>query len=62
MTTHQQEKIKDSKLYLDYGVSTHVTRDARYLSNVKRMVDFAIVKSIARHTHKVYGKGNIIVA
>jgi hypothetical protein len=26
------------------------------------MVDFVIVKSIVRHTHKVYGKGNIVVA
>jgi hypothetical protein len=26
------------------------------------MVDFAIVKSIVHHTHKVYGKGNIVVA
>jgi hypothetical protein len=26
------------------------------------MVDFAIVKSIVHYTHKVYGKGNVVIA
>jgi hypothetical protein len=49
-------------LYLDYGAFAHVIGKVGNFNNVKRMVDFASVKFVVGHTHKVYGKGNVVVA
>jgi hypothetical protein len=49
-------------LYLDYGAFAHVIGKVRNFNNVKRMVDSTSVKLVVGCTHKVYGKGNVVVA
>ncbi len=49
-------------MYLDYGAFAHVIGKVKNFNNVKRMVDSASVKLVVGCTHKVYGKGNVVVA
>ncbi len=49
-------------MYLDYGAFAHLIGKVGNFYYVKRMVEFASVKFVVGHTHKVYGKGNVVVA
>jgi hypothetical protein len=47
--------------YLNFNATTHVTRDSQQFNSIHK-VKFASVKFAINHSHKVHGKGNIVVS